>query len=65
MTAVSAAVHGFFYTKTNIIERLILFISGIAMIDPSVITDIVGVPLIFIVIIMQWRRSKAEIRAIG
>lgn len=64
MIAVAVAIHGFLFTKTNVVERLVLLISGLAMIHSNVMTDIVGLPLIGIVAFIQWKRSKIKVKAI-
>jgi TRAP transporter 4TM/12TM fusion protein len=60
MTAVSASVHGYLFTKTNVIERVLMLIAGLGMIVPGILTDIAGIPIIAITGYFNWRRSKKE-----
>ena len=60
MTAVSASVHGYLFTKTNVIERVLMLIAGLGMIVPGILTDIAGIPIIAITGYFNWRRSKME-----
>lgn len=60
MIAISASIQGFVFTKINILERIILLISGLSLIHPNSITDSIGVSLILLVIFFQWKKSKAN-----
>jgi TRAP-type uncharacterized transport system fused permease subunit len=58
MIGIGAAMENFFITKTNIFERVLLFISGLMLIDPQLITDIIGLCLIGAVWIYQLKFAK-------
>ena len=60
MTAVSASVSGFFYTKTGAIDRIGFFIGGLLLIDPNVTTDIIGVFVLGSAMIIHWIKKRAD-----
>ena len=60
MVGLSAALIGYFITKPTILERIMLFVGGLMMIDPGTMTDIIGIILMAIVVLLQTRRKKAE-----
>jgi len=59
---VGAAMEGFFFTKLNIIERVIFFIGGLLLVIPGLQTDIIGFILLAVAYIMQ-RRKMAQLQA--
>lgn len=58
MTGISGAMIGQFYTKANAIERLALLAGGLCLIDPHVLTDIVGVAILAAVFTLQYFRIR-------
>lgn len=58
MTGISGAMIGQFYTKANAIERLALLAGGLCLIDPHVLTDIVGVAILAAVFTLQCFRIR-------
>lgn len=58
MTAIAASLAGYLITTVKWHERILLFIGGIMMIDPNLLTDIIGVGLLLIAIVMQKVRAK-------
>lgn len=50
---VSAGLEGFIKTELNILFRAMLVVGGLLLIMPSIITDIVGVVMVAIVIVLQ------------
>jgi len=56
--ALASAVQGWLLHRTRPMERVLLFIGALALIKPGWITDMVGLGLLFIVFILQQRRSK-------
>lgn len=58
MVGVSAGLEAYFFTKTSPVERLILIASGLALIDPGLWTDIIGLGSMAIMFIYQ--RNKAQ-----
>jgi len=61
IVALAAAVQGFFITHTRHYERALLLISAFALIDPGLLTDLVGVGSLAIVYLAQKaRRATAN-----
>ena len=61
MLGVAASVSGFFLVPTGWVERILLFIGGLLMIDPNLKTDLIGVALLLIALLVQvYRRRKAR-----
>lgn len=58
MLGVSTGVTGWIYRKTTVIERIMLVVGGIMLIDPNLITDVVGAALIAIPWAIQYIDSK-------
>ena len=57
---VSAALEGYIFTNMNPIQRIMSAASGILLIDPNPITDIIGVALIALVFVWQLVQKKTE-----
>jgi len=55
---VSAALEGYVFTSMNPVQRIMSLVGGILLIDPSPITDIVGVSLILVVFAWQYIQKK-------
>jgi TRAP transporter 4TM/12TM fusion protein len=61
MLGVAASVSGFFLVPTGWVERILLFIGGLLMIDPNLQTDLIGVALLLSALLVQvYRRRKAR-----
>ncbi|AQS60430.1 C4-dicarboxylate ABC transporter [Desulforamulus ferrireducens] len=58
MTAVAGAVSGYLMTNTKWVDRILLFVGGLMMIDPNLITDLVGVSLLAVAVTIQWLRAR-------
>ena len=58
MVGVSGAMIGQLYCKANILERLLLLAGGLCLIDPTILTDIIGIAVLGGVFAMQYFRSK-------
>jgi TRAP transporter 4TM/12TM fusion protein len=59
----AAGLHGYLLTAANGWQRALLVAGGLLLIDPGLITDIIGAVIALIVIAVQWpefRRAKAE-----
>lgn len=61
MFAVSAGLEGYVFRKCNIIERVLFIIAGLLSIIPEIYTDIIGIGLIVVLVILQilTRKKKA------
>ena len=53
VVCLAAGLQGWFITKTNIIQRILLLITAYLMIDPTLLTDIIGLSLLAAIIIWQ------------
>lgn len=60
MVGVGAAMEGYFITHANKLERIAFLAGGLMLIDPGMLTDIIGFTLLVILFIYQ--RSKARRR---
>lgn len=58
MTAVAGAISGYLITNTKWVDRILLFVGGLMMIDPNLITDLVGVGLLAVAVTIQWLRAR-------
>ena len=58
MVGLATGFTGYFRTNCNVIERILLIISGIMLVDPGTVTDIVGISVIIVIYILQRLRSK-------
>ncbi len=57
---VSAALEGFVLKKMNPLERIMSGVGGILLIDPNLITDVIGIALVAAAIIWQILEKKKE-----
>jgi TRAP-type uncharacterized transport system fused permease subunit len=55
----AAGLHGFLITKTSHWQRAVLVVAGLLLIDPGLITDIIGAALAGVVILSQLAARKA------
>ena len=58
MIAISSALCGFLADHCRPYERILLIIAGLLMIKPGGITDLVGLVLFVVILVMQYRRAK-------
>ena len=58
MIAISSALCGFLADHCRPYERILLIIAGLLMIKPGGITDLVGLVLFAVILVMQYRRAK-------
>ena len=58
MVGISAAMIGQFVTRAWWIERIILFAGGLCLIDPGLMTDVIGVGVLAAVGVFQYFRKK-------
>lgn len=63
MVGVGAGVIGYFSTSLNAVERLAFFIGGLLLIDPGVVTDVMGIVLVGGAYLVQRRRVGRGARA--
>ncbi len=55
---VAAALNGFLFKHMNVVVRVLILVAGVMMMDPQLITDIVGVALFCAVFAWQYLSSK-------
>lgn len=60
MIGVGASVVGFLTTRLTWYERVMLFVGGLLLIDPGLLTDLVGAGLLLISYLSQKMRSRRE-----
>jgi TRAP transporter 4TM/12TM fusion protein len=59
MTAIGAAMIGFFVAPMNWIERILFIVGGLLLVDPGTITDIMGLGLLAACVANQYRKKRA------
>lgn len=55
MIAIGAGMIGYWYRKINWLERILILITGLLLIYPETITDIIGLSLFVIQLAIQWK----------
>ena len=55
---VSAGLEGYIFTNMNPIQRILSAVGGLLLIDPCVVTDVIGISLILIVFVWQFLQKK-------
>ncbi len=60
MIAIGAGMIGFWYRKCNWIERLFALATGMLLIFPETITDIVGLVLFVVMVALQWMTREKD-----
>jgi len=63
MIAVSASLTGYFFNNLNGWQRVVLFIAGIMLIDPGIITDIIGIVIIASIFLYQFLLNKKTLKS--
>ena len=63
--ALGTAAEGYFFTKANLIERIILGISSIMLVKPDWQTDVVGGGLFLLIFLLQLLKKKIKVRSIS
>jgi TRAP transporter 4TM/12TM fusion protein len=62
ITAISAGVSAWFLTKMSWVERILAFIGGLLMIDPGLVTDVIGIVLCAgVFLFQQYKRKKGKL----
>jgi len=60
MVGVGAAMEGYFIAHANKLERFFLLIGGLLLIEPSLITDILGIGSIAVVFLYQVKKARSK-----
>ena len=58
MTAIGAAMIGFFVAPMNWIERILFIGGGLLLVDPGTLTDIMGIGLLAVLVFYQYRKKR-------
>ena len=56
IVALAGGVQNFFLTDTRLIERVLLFVAAFALIDPGLLTDLIGLASLLLVYFLQKSR---------
>ena len=57
----AAGLHGYFITATNLWQRALLIVGGLLLIDPGLITDIIGAAIAAVVIAAQLMTRRQQL----
>lgn len=61
MLGVGVAMIGYFITKTDLIDRLLFFVGGLLLVDPGMLTDIIGIVMLAGAVFLQLvKRHRAR-----
>lgn len=63
MVGLAGAMAGFLYVRTTLIERLLLLVGGLMMIDPGMQTDLVGLGVLALVVGFQYLKKRNLVTA--
>ena len=55
---VAAAMNGYLYRKLNWAARIAICVAGLMMMDPGLVTDIVGIALMAVIVLIQYLGAK-------
>lgn len=55
---VSAGLEGFMFAKMPVWQRLLSVVGGLMLIDPGHLTDLIGVAIVGVIMIIQWMEKK-------
>lgn len=58
MVSLSSALIGFLADKCNLLERLLLVAGGLLMIQPGIVTDVIGIVIFVVILLLQMKRRQ-------
>jgi TRAP transporter 4TM/12TM fusion protein len=58
--ALGSSITGFFITRLNNVERIILFVSAICLCDPHILTDVIGIIPVSIIFWLQYKKKRKK-----
>jgi TRAP transporter 4TM/12TM fusion protein len=61
MTAIGAAMIGFFVAPMSWLERILFVVGGLMLVDPGTVTDLMGLGLLGACVANQYRKKKAGV----
>jgi TRAP-type uncharacterized transport system fused permease subunit len=62
---VAACMNGYILRKMSWVARIIIGVAGLMMMNPSVMTDVVGIIMMAVVLVIEYTLSKKENAAIA
>jgi TRAP-type uncharacterized transport system fused permease subunit len=62
IVALAGGLQNFFIIKTNIIERILLIVGAVSLIFPGIKSDLFGLSLLAIAVILQLNRRKKNLK---
>lgn len=60
MIGIATGLTGYFKTNCHVIERILLFVGGIMMVNAGTLTDIIGIALLLAIYLAQFMRVKKK-----
>lgn len=60
MVGISGGLTGFLVDKSRWWERVVLVAGGVMLVDPGTMTDIIGIVLVILIYLFQWRRVSRK-----
>lgn len=58
MVSLSSALIGFLADQCNLLERLLLVAGGLLMIQPGIVTDVIGIVIFVAILLLQMKRRQ-------
>jgi len=52
---------GYFVAPMSWIERIVFAVGGLLLVDPGTITDIIGIGLLALCVVSQYRKKRAGV----
>lgn len=58
--SISMAVQGYIFKELNAIKRILLFVTGLILVQANVMTDLIGYVVFFTIVFLEFSRSKTQ-----
>jgi TRAP transporter 4TM/12TM fusion protein len=65
MLGIGIAMQGYIFGKVNWILRIIFLLGGLALIDPGLLTDLIGIGAVGLGILYQWNKYKKPVSKVS
>ena len=62
---VSVGMEGYMFSPLKVYERVIILGAGLLLIDPNILTDLTGIAIIGVMVVIQFSKSKKAIPALS
>lgn len=56
--ALASALENYLFGKTNPVQRILLFIAALVLINPGVLTDLIGLGIVMVITVIQYLKAK-------